>query len=153
VADLQPFRLYAEIARTILDRCSVLWPVEACGLVYGRDELQSYREVPNALDSESEFSMEPGALLAARQDIENLGMGLQAVYHSHTRSDTTPSNTDVASAAYYPDTVQLIAAVRHDQSRWNPPATIRAYRYRDKQLVPVPLLLPASMVTRKHLSR
>lgn len=139
--DLQPFRLYAELGRAIIDRCQTAWPIEACGLVYGRDELQTYREIPNTLQSESEFAMEPTALVAAIQDIENLGMALQAVYHSHTRTGNEPSNADVASAAYYPGAVQIIVGVSRGRFSL---ATVRPYRYRGRRLVPVPLILPGS---------
>jgi proteasome lid subunit RPN8/RPN11 len=161
VADLEPFRLYAEIGRCIVDQVGQAWPVEACGLVYGRDELQSYRAMNNTLLSESEFAMDPADLVAAMQDIENLGVGLQAVYHSHTRTGPEPSRADVAAAAYYPDVVQLILGVKVRDDvpfgRRFPRVDVKAYRYHRGWLVPVPLVLPGSTAigarTNRNLSR
>lgn len=143
-----PFRLYAEIGRVVVDYCVSKWPLEACGLVYGRDGLQGWRAIDNTLASESEFAMDSGQLLQAMQEIENLGMSLQAVYHSHTRSGPDPSNVDTAAASHYPSAVQLIVSVRmprHPDAR--PIAEMKAYRYRSGRLVPAALQLPGSTRT------
>ena len=44
-------------------------------------------------------------------EIEDDGLELGAIYHSHTRSDPVPSQTDI-NLAFYPDSLYVIVGAR-----------------------------------------
>ncbi len=60
--------------------------------------------------------------------IEDAGLDLGATYHSHTRSDPYPSQTDV-NLAFYPDSLYVIVGVKDRDA----PA-VRAYTIVDEQI-------------------
>jgi proteasome lid subunit RPN8/RPN11 len=49
-----------------------------------------------------------------QSEIDDLGMELGAIYHSHTRSDPIPSQTDI-NLAFYPESVYVIVGVKEDE--------------------------------------
>jgi proteasome lid subunit RPN8/RPN11 len=56
--------------------------------------------------------------------IDDAGLDLGAIYHSHTRSAPYPSQTDI-NLAFYPDTLYIIIGLAgHDPE-------VRAYTIRD----------------------
>jgi proteasome lid subunit RPN8/RPN11 len=76
-------------------------PQEACGLLAGRGErVEITRGVPNAARSPVRFRMSPRAQLRAFQRIEDAGMELVGIYHSHPNGPDHPSPTDLAEAMY-----------------------------------------------------
>jgi proteasome lid subunit RPN8/RPN11 len=54
--------------------------------------------------------MDPAEQLRVFNEIDEAGLDLVAIYHSHTRSPAYPSSTDV-SLAYYPEAVYLIVSL------------------------------------------
>jgi proteasome lid subunit RPN8/RPN11 len=76
-------------------------PLESCGLLAGsRDIAQRVVSVPNALHSATRYRFTPEAQLAAFEQIENSGMEILAIYHSHPKGPPHPSPTDIAEASY-----------------------------------------------------
>ena len=65
--------------------------------------------------------------------IEDAGQELGAIYHSHTRSDPLPSQTDI-NLAFYPDAVYLIVGVKDPQAD-----DVRAWHIRDGAVSAAPL--------------
>lgn len=87
---------------------SHLAPAEACGLVAGQDgRAEGIIPVTNSLQSPVRFRMDPQEQLAAFEWIEQQGLELLAIYHSHPAGPATPSATDIAEW-YYPETAALI---------------------------------------------
>jgi proteasome lid subunit RPN8/RPN11 len=83
-------------------------PEEACGLVSGKDACSvSVFPVENILHSPVRFRMEPYAQLQAFEEIEEQGLELLAIYHSHPNGPPVPSPTDLTEFAY-PGTITLI---------------------------------------------
>ncbi len=76
-------------------------PYEACGMVAGREGV-SLRvfPIPNELRSPVRYRMEPRAQLAAFEAMDEAGLELLAIYHSHPQGRAYPSAIDVAEAAY-----------------------------------------------------
>lgn len=83
-------------------------PLEGCGLLLGRAETV-VRTVPigNATQSRSRFRMEPAEQLRAFRTMEEQGLDLVGIYHSHPAEPEGgavhldgPSETDVQEAAY-----------------------------------------------------
>lgn len=83
-------------------------PEEACGLIAGRDNIGvEVIPVTNALHSPVRYRMDPKEQLEAFNRIEELGLEIIAIYHSHPAGPDYPSPTDVGEA-FYPEAVYLI---------------------------------------------
>jgi len=76
-------------------------PIEACGLLAGiQDEVQRVVPVPNALHSATRYRFGPYEQLAAFEQIEQSGLEILAIYHSHPKGPPHPSPTDIDEASY-----------------------------------------------------
>lgn len=83
-------------------------PQEACGLLSGRaGVVHEVLTITNELRSPTEFRMAPEEQLRAFAAIENKGLELVGIFHSHpaarqtsTRPVNEPSESDIAAAAY-----------------------------------------------------
>jgi [CysO sulfur-carrier protein]-S-L-cysteine hydrolase len=108
-------------------------PNECCGLVGGRDgRATSVRRGENLHRSPLRFEIaNPLPLLNA---IEDAGEELVAIYHSHTRSEAYPSQTDVNLARFWPDPLWLICSLA-DSER----PVVRAFEIRDSRVSEVDL--------------
>lgn len=72
-------------------------PVEACGVVCGREGVPTHIvAMRNAEHSTEFFSLDPDEQLRVWQLIENWGAQPLIIYHSHTASRAVPSATDSA---------------------------------------------------------
>jgi [CysO sulfur-carrier protein]-S-L-cysteine hydrolase len=90
-------------------------PFEVCGLL-AHDGVETTRpvkhwEIPNAARSMTYYSMDPKAMLAAFNEMDDADWGLLAIYHSHTHTEAFPSPTDV-QLAFYPEAVYLIVSLQ-----------------------------------------
>ncbi|MBX5465745.1 MAG: M67 family metallopeptidase [Clostridia bacterium] len=86
-------------------------PLEACGLVGGRDaRALLFLPAANRLASPTAYSIDPEELLWLFQRLEREGLELVGLFHSHPRGRAYPSATDVR-LAYYPQAVYLIASL------------------------------------------
>ena len=86
-------------------------PNECCGVVLGRDgRATSARPLENIAASPFRFDIDGRELISfafADEDADQL----VAIYHSHTRSEPYPSQTDVNFAAGWPGVEWLIVGV------------------------------------------
>ena len=88
-------------------------PDECCGMVAARDgEAVRVVRTRNALASPLRFEMDPQEQLRVVNEIEDAGLELGAIYHSHTRSAPEPSGTDINMARWWPDTLWVIVGVQ-----------------------------------------
>jgi proteasome lid subunit RPN8/RPN11 len=104
------------------------FPNECCGMVGVRDgRAVAVHEATNLAASPLRFEVDPREVLRVDQAIEAEGAELGAIYHSHTRSEPYPSQTDVNFAKGWGPTVEwLIVGVRRDGE-----PTWRSYRIDD----------------------
>ena len=74
-------------------------PNECCGILAGQNDhvLKLYR-MTNVEASPFRFSMDPGEIVKVDQEAGDNNWDLLAIYHSHTRSEAYPSDTDVRIA-------------------------------------------------------
>ena len=102
-------------------------PNECCGLVGGRNRrATSIRRGENLHRSPLRFEIaNPLPLLNA---IEDAGEALVGIYHSHTRSDAYPSQTDVNLARFWPDPLWLICSLAGNEP------VVRAFEIRDGRI-------------------
>jgi proteasome lid subunit RPN8/RPN11 len=109
-------RIPKSFADAIIDQARSEHPNEACGLLAGHysengGEATKIYRMANAERSPVIYRMDPAEQLRVFNDIENQGLDLVAIYHSHTRSPAYPSATDV-QLAYYPEALYLIVSLR-----------------------------------------
>jgi [CysO sulfur-carrier protein]-S-L-cysteine hydrolase len=91
-------------------------PNECCGLIASRDGVAvSVRRVRNIHASPLKFEMDHMEQYHATTEIEDAGLELGAIYHSHTRSAPLPSQTDVNLAKWWPEPLWMIVGLEHDQ--------------------------------------
>ena len=109
-------------------------PNECCGIVGARDgaAVELY-PVRNAAASPLRYEMDPKDQLRVFEALDEEGLDVGAIYHSHTRSDPLPSQTDI-NLAFYPDAVYVIVGVK-DPERDD----VRAWRIVDGTVSPAPL--------------
>ncbi|MGH2759788.1 MAG: Mov34/MPN/PAD-1 family protein [Actinomycetota bacterium] len=109
-------RIPKGFADAIIDQARSEHPNEACGLLAGTNgEATKLYRMANAERSPVIYRMDPAEQLRVFNDIEDQGLELVAIYHSHTRSPAYPSATDV-QLAYYPEAVYLIVSLRDADS-------------------------------------
>jgi proteasome lid subunit RPN8/RPN11 len=73
-------------------------------MVGSRDgEAVAVHPVPNRLKSPLRYDMDPNEQHKAWTSIEDAGLELGVIYHSHTRSAPVPSQTDINLAKFGPD--------------------------------------------------
>lgn len=82
-------------------------PLEACGLVAGKNNsVETVLPVQNAARSTVRYRMDPQEQYNAFMQIEDHGLSLIGIYHSHPSGPAIPSFTDIEEAAY--DVIYLI---------------------------------------------
>jgi proteasome lid subunit RPN8/RPN11 len=88
-------------------------PDECCGMVSARDgeAVAAYR-ITNSAHSPLRYEMDPKEQLQIELgEIDDQGLELGIVYHSHTRSAPYPSQTDI-NLALHPDAIYVIIGVK-----------------------------------------
>jgi proteasome lid subunit RPN8/RPN11 len=100
-------------------------PNECCGMIASRngEAVKLYR-AENAAHSPLKYEIDGAEQYRIQMSIDDRGLDLGAIYHSHTRSAPYPSQTDI-NLAFYPDAMYLIVGVAGDEPE------IRAYEIRD----------------------
>lgn len=89
-------RVPRDLYAVVLDHCRAESPIEACGLIGGRDGLAtSVYPLRNAEASPKLFTADTRDLIAAHRAIRERGEELAAIYHSHPRWQPVPSRTDL----------------------------------------------------------
>jgi [CysO sulfur-carrier protein]-S-L-cysteine hydrolase len=95
-------------------------PNECCGMIATRDgEAVAVHRVRNEFASPLRYKMDPQEQYRVLNEIESAGCDLGVIYHSHTRSDPIPSQTDINLAKtddtgepLWPGTLYLIIGVK-----------------------------------------
>jgi proteasome lid subunit RPN8/RPN11 len=98
-------------------------PREACGLLAGRSGrvLRIYR-IRNADRSPTSYRFDRDQQFRAFKDIENRGLELLGIYHSHPSSSASPSDQDMEQA-YDPDVSYILISLADPDQ-----AQVRAFR-------------------------
>jgi len=87
-------------------------PNECCGMVAVRDgAATAVHATENVAASPFRFEVDSLELIRLWNDIESAGADVGAIYHSHTRSDPYPSQTDVNFASNWPGVEWIIVGV------------------------------------------
>ena len=116
-------RIDAALLERILAHARRDFPNECCGVVAVRDgRAVAVYEATNVQASPLRFQVDPLEVLRIDNAIEAEGNTLGAIYHSHTRSEPYPSQTDIGFAESWPDVEWLIVGLRRNEE-----PTIRSY--------------------------
>ncbi len=98
-------------------------PNECCGMIATRDgEAVAVHRATNAAASPLRYEIGARELYELTDAIEDAGLELGAIYHSHTRSAPEPSQTDV-NLAFYPESLYVIVGLAGEGE-----ADVRAWR-------------------------
>jgi [CysO sulfur-carrier protein]-S-L-cysteine hydrolase len=103
-------------------------PNECCGMIASRDgdAVKVYR-AQNAAASPLRYELDGAEQYRIQMEIEDAGLELGGIYHSHTRTEPYPSQTDI-NLAFYPDAVYVIVGLAGDDP------DVRAFSIRDGQV-------------------
>lgn len=103
-------------------------PNECCGMIASRDgEAVTVYRATNAAASPLRYEIDGAEQYRIQMAIDDAGLELGAIYHSHTRSEPYPSQTDI-NLAFYPEAIYVIVGVAAEEPE------VRAYTIRDGQV-------------------
>jgi proteasome lid subunit RPN8/RPN11 len=91
------------------------------------EAVKVYRAI-NAAASPLRYEIDGAEQYRIQMAIDDADLELGAIYHSHTRTDPVPSQTDI-NLAFYPDAVYLIVGVADPAA-----PQLRGYAIRDGQV-------------------
>jgi [CysO sulfur-carrier protein]-S-L-cysteine hydrolase len=110
-------------------------PNECCGMVASRDgELVQVHPATNVAASPLRYEIDGAEQYRIQMEIDDAGLDLGAIYHSHTRTAPYPSQTDI-NLAFYPDALYVIVGLAGGE------ADVRAYTIRDGQVAEADLVV------------
>lgn len=133
---LPPKQLFVPkaVITAVLAHLEQVFPEEGCGFLAGTGEhVSHWVAVENVLHSQTVFEMHPEAQLRAMLAVEEAGLRMLAVFHSHPFGPPRPSPTDIAQA-YYPEWAQVIVALRPF------PSQVRCFTIVNEQSREIPLI-------------
>jgi [CysO sulfur-carrier protein]-S-L-cysteine hydrolase len=116
--------LYDEMIRHAREEA----PNECCGMLGSRDGhvLRLYR-ARNAAASPLRYEIDGADQYRIQMEIDDSDLELGAIYHSHTRTEPYPSQTDI-NLAFYPEALYVIVGLA------GPEPQVRAFSIRDGQV-------------------
>jgi len=100
------------------------------------DAVRVYRAT-NAAASPLRYEIDGAEQYRIQTEIDDADLELGAIYHSHTRSDPYPSQTDI-NLAFYPEALYVIVGLARDQPE------VKAYEIRDGSVTDVDLHVVAN---------
>jgi proteasome lid subunit RPN8/RPN11 len=128
-------RLPRSLLDDIVDHARAEAPNECCGMIAALDgRAVAVHRVRNSAASPLRYEMDGMEQYRVQTAIEDAGHQLGAIYHSHTRSDPIPSQTDI-NLAFYPDSLYVIVGVK------GPEPDVRAWTIVDGEVAPAELVV------------
>ena len=121
-------RISKQLVDELIDHARSEAPIECCGMIASRDgaAVRVYRAT-NAAASPVRYEIDGAEQYRIQMEIEDADLDLGAIYHSHTRTEPYPSQTDI-NLAFYPDAVYVIVGLAGDRP------DVRGYEIRDGQV-------------------
>jgi [CysO sulfur-carrier protein]-S-L-cysteine hydrolase len=90
-------------------------PNECCGMVATRgDEVVKVYRTTNVEASPFRFVIDGAEQLRVYNEIESAELDLGAIYHSHTRTEPRPSQTDINFSQAWPGVLWIIVGLAGD---------------------------------------
>ena len=109
---MNPLEIPKHIFAEMLVQSRAEAPLEACGILAGRENLvrQLYK-MANTDQSADHFTMAPEEQFAVMKDMRAKGLEMLAIYHSHPASPARPSAEDVR-LAFTPGVIYVIVSLQ-----------------------------------------
>lgn len=121
-------RISRELYEEIVAHARSEAPNECCGMIASRDgEAVKVYRATNAAASPLRYEIDGAEQYRIQMQIEDSGLDLGAIYHSHTRTEPNPSQTDI-NLAFYPDALYLIVGLASEEPE------VRAFTIREGQV-------------------
>jgi proteasome lid subunit RPN8/RPN11 len=142
---MSPTRLEipGDIYEAMVGHCRAGLPNEACGFLGGNDgKATKFYPLTNEAASPVFYRPAGKEMLEAMNDMDSVGAGLAAIFHSHVASPAYPSPTDVREA-HYPDAAYLIVSFEDEDRPSAKAYSIRKADWRDDsgEIVEVELVI------------
>ncbi len=113
--NLPDLQIPEDLLNRLIEQARQEYPLESCGILAGKNgNITKLYSVENTQKSSSCYLMAPEEQLRVFQEIEEEGLELSAIYHSHPHIPAFPSQRDVDSA-FYPDSLILIISLMEDK--------------------------------------
>jgi [CysO sulfur-carrier protein]-S-L-cysteine hydrolase len=128
-------RISRALYHQIVDHAHADAPNECCGMVASSgDRAVKVYPAENAAASPLRYEIDGVEQYRIQMAIEDAGLDLGAIYHSHTRSEPYPSQTDI-NLAFYPEAIYVIVGLAAEQP------DVRAFFIRDGQVTEAELVV------------
>ena len=99
------------IAEAMISHAIEGLPNECCGILAGKNtEVSNLFRMKNVEESPFRYSMDGKEMLGGLNKLDDEGMDLLAIYHSHTHTPAYPSATDVRLATW-PDAIYILISL------------------------------------------
>jgi [CysO sulfur-carrier protein]-S-L-cysteine hydrolase len=108
-------RITADLYDQMVAHARAEAPNECCGMVATRDDevVKVYRTT-NVEASPFRFVIDGAEQLQVYNEIESAELDLGAIYHSHTRTEPRPSQTDINFSKAWPGVLWIIVGLDGD---------------------------------------
>jgi [CysO sulfur-carrier protein]-S-L-cysteine hydrolase len=108
-------RISRELLDDVIAHARADAPNECCGMIASRNgEAVAVHRARNKAASPLRYEIDGMEQYKIQSAIEDAGLALGAIYHSHTRSAPEPSQTDI-NLAFYPEALYVIVGLEHDE--------------------------------------
>jgi proteasome lid subunit RPN8/RPN11 len=126
-------RIGRDLLDRIVEQARAEAPNECCGIIAAQDgRAVAVHPARNAAASPLRYEMDGMEQYRIQSAIEDAGHELGAIYHSHTRTEPKPSQTDI-NLAFYPEALYVIVGVAGEEPE------IRAFQIVDGKVSEQPL--------------
>jgi [CysO sulfur-carrier protein]-S-L-cysteine hydrolase len=128
-------RIPREMYEQMIEHAREEAPNECCGMIATRDgqAINVYRAT-NAAASPLRYEIDGAEQYRIQMQIYDSDLELGAIYHSHTRTEPAPSQTDI-NLAFYPDALYVIVGLAAGEP------DVRAFTIRDGQVAQAELVV------------
>ena len=102
----------ANIFEQMVAQAKALAPIEACGILAGKDnKAEKLFEMANADNRSDHFMMEPKEQFTVVKNIRSADLEMLAIYHSHPETPARASAEDIR-LALTPDVIYVIVSLQ-----------------------------------------
>ena len=126
------------VVDAMLAHAVVELPNEACGVLSGslaEGRAITFHPTRNSEESPLRYNVDPADLMRVTFEIDDAGMDIVGIFHSHVGSPAVPSETD-RRLAFYPDAFYVLAGLS-DRER----PEVRAWRIVDGDITEADLTI------------
>ncbi len=122
------------IFKQMIQQAKVEAPIEACGILAGRDgQVERLYKMTNFDQSSGHFMMLPEEQFKVVKDIRAAGLEMLAIYHSHPETPARPSGEDIR-LAITPDVIYVIVSLQKTDKH-----NVRGFTIENSKAVEVPV--------------